>query len=82
MLKVSVRQLARYESGESEPTASVLTRMAEVFSVSTDYLLGRTDDATIGLKTSDLAPKELAILAALRRGEHLEAIKLIVSESQ
>ena len=35
--------LFRYEKGEREPVASVLTRMANYFGVSTDYLLGRTD---------------------------------------
>ena len=34
----------RYETGEREPTASVLWRMADVFEVSVDYLIGRTDD--------------------------------------
>ena len=32
----------RYERGEAEPSASSLVALADYFSVSTDYLLGRT----------------------------------------
>ncbi len=41
---ISMMSYRRYESGEREPTASVLWRMADVFEVSVDYLIGRTDD--------------------------------------
>ena len=34
----------RYESGEREPDNEKLTRIADYFNVSIDYLLGRTDD--------------------------------------
>ena len=34
----------RYETGEREPTASTLWRMADLFEVSVDYLIGRTDE--------------------------------------
>ena len=40
---IVMRSYIRYEKGEREPVASVLTRMANYFGVSTDYLLGRTD---------------------------------------
>lgn len=40
---VTVKQIQRYESGESEPTLSKLQRMADYFDVSLDYLTGRTD---------------------------------------
>ena len=34
----------RYETGESEPQASALVKMADFYNVSIDYLTGRTDD--------------------------------------
>lgn len=34
----------RYETGEREPSISILTALADFFNVSTDYLLGRTDN--------------------------------------
>ena len=35
--------ISEYETDVSEPTASVLLKMADVYHVSMDYLLGRTD---------------------------------------
>jgi transcriptional regulator with XRE-family HTH domain len=34
----------RYESGERETPAWVVVKLADYYKVSTDYLLGRTDD--------------------------------------
>ena len=34
----------RYVTGEREPTMHVLMSLADFFNVSTDYLLGRTDN--------------------------------------
>ena len=38
---VTVKQIQRYESGESEPTLSKLLRLADFFHVPLDYLTGR-----------------------------------------
>lgn len=40
---IVLRSYIRYEKGEREPAASVLVRMANYYGVTTDYLLGRTD---------------------------------------
>ena len=42
-LEIALSSYRRYESGEREPTASVLVQMADFYSVSLDYLVGRTD---------------------------------------
>ena len=34
----------RYENAEREPEATVLVALADYFDVTTDYLLGRTDE--------------------------------------
>ncbi len=77
-LDLNMRQIVRYEAAESDPSSDVVTRMADVFNVSADYLLGRTDDPTLPAHHSDLSTNEQAILAALRRDDPLAAIKLIV----
>lgn len=79
-LSMSIRMVARYESGITDPTGDVITRIADVFNVSTDYLLGRTDDPTPCYQSENLTQKERDVLAALRRGEPLDAIKAIVSD--
>lgn len=43
---ISLRTYQRYESGERLPDTDVLSRLADYFNVSTDYLLGRSDDPT------------------------------------
>lgn len=40
---ITSKQIQRYESGESEPTLSVLVRLSDYFDVSLDYLVGRSD---------------------------------------
>lgn len=42
-IQISARAYAYYESGEREPQLSVATRIADFYSVSLDYLAGRTD---------------------------------------
>lgn len=40
---IVVRAYQRYEYGEREPQLSTLIRIADFYSVSLDYLAGRTD---------------------------------------
>lgn len=44
MLNYSDKTISKWERGEAIPDAFVLTRMAEIFSVSVDYLLSSHDD--------------------------------------
>lgn len=41
---VHVNMISRYESGMSEPSGSVLVRLAAFFECSPDYLLGLCDE--------------------------------------
>lgn len=77
LLQIGYASIYRYEAGKSTPDGELLDRMANLFGVSVDYLLGRIDDPLPG---NELTEKERAILAALRRGEPYEAIKVIVSD--
>lgn len=42
-LNISQPSYIRYENGSSEPSLENLVRLAELFDVSVDYLLGRSD---------------------------------------
>ncbi len=42
---VALKQVQRYESGQNDPTLSVLVSLADYFDVSLDYLVGRSDIA-------------------------------------
>lgn len=44
-LKVGKSMIARFVRAENMPSSEVLSNLADFFCVSTDYLLGRTDDA-------------------------------------
>lgn len=43
-LEISMKSYCRYETGEREPTASTLVRMADFYDVTLDYLVGRSDE--------------------------------------
>ena len=46
-LDISERTLTRYETGESEPTISVLIKMSHIFDVSIDYICCIKDETFI-----------------------------------
>ncbi|MBR3767569.1 MAG: helix-turn-helix domain-containing protein [Clostridia bacterium] len=45
ILKLPYTTYVGYEKGEREPNIAILIRMADVFQVSVDYLIGRTSDS-------------------------------------
>lgn len=79
-LRMSEPQLWRYEHNTAEPRVNVVSRLANFFNVSTDYLLGHSDLPTPTFDDTSLSEKELAVVAALRQGERLKAIGLIVAD--
>lgn len=44
LLNITPRNYQRYETGEVDPPTSKLIKLADYFDVSTDYLLGRTNN--------------------------------------
>ena len=46
-LKISLRSYQRYEKGERNPDSDILLKIAILFNVSTDYLLGLTNNSRI-----------------------------------
>lgn len=45
-IQISQPAYLRYEAGTRTPSIQTISKMAEVFSTSTDYLIGKTDEAT------------------------------------
>lgn len=43
-LNITQPSYVRYENGTAEPTTENLVKLADMFNVSVDYLLGRKDD--------------------------------------
>lgn len=79
-LEIGQGTYARYEKGDRKPTGEILNDLAKFFNVSTDYLLGNTDnkkalsfddlkEAIINSKTFDHRP--------LTDAERNEIIKMI-----
>src|SRR5215470_16997573 len=67
----------RYESGKADPALSTLRLISEQLQVSSDYLIGLTDDPRTDLLESDLLPNEKALLDAFRKGGWSGAMRLI-----
>lgn len=78
-LGISEIQVYRYEKGTAEPRADVVVKFAEFFNVSTDYLLGVSDESGSYLNER-LQPKEARAISAWRRGDIKEAVKAIVND--
>ena len=59
-LDVSYQCYQRYETGERQPTPEMLCKLADVFEVSVDYLLGREkENALVRKGTTDIATNYL-----------------------
>lgn len=79
-LGISEPQIYRYEKNINDPSGDVLIRMARFFHVSSDYLLGLTDDQDRSAE-QQLTPQETAAISAWRRGEFVTAIKIVVADT-
>lgn len=59
LLNVQDAAISKYESGKVPLTADTIIRLAEIFEVSTDYLLGREDLSGQGLDKEDIEEQGL-----------------------
>lgn len=78
-LGLGTQQIYRYENGKTEPDGEIVAKIAKELNVSTDYLLGITDNPTPYID-ADLTIAERKALNAWRRGDKYEAIKVIVGD--
>lgn len=63
LVGVSKGAVSAYENDIRQPSYDVLIRLANLYRVSTDYLLGHTDDRTIDV--SGLTTQEIALISDL-----------------
>ena len=63
LVNVEKSSISMYENGLRQPSYQTLVRLATVFNVSTDYLLGRTNDRPLDL--SGLTAAEVALITEL-----------------
>jgi transcriptional regulator with XRE-family HTH domain len=69
-------QIHRYEAGKADPSATHLRLIADRLGVSTDYLLGLSDNPRGQLGDSELNEDERAVLEAFRRDQWSGVVKL------
>jgi len=79
ILGTDPRQIWRWESGKTVPNGDDVARLATALGVSTDYLLGLSDEPITNINDANLNEQERSVLYALRRGEKLEAIRIIAA---
>ncbi len=65
-IEVNIRQVARYESGENNPTIDVVIRIAKTLGISIDWLAGLSDDPQGRIMEKDLTVAQRRLLAAYR----------------
>lgn len=79
---VNKQSVYRYERGDHEPTADVLTQMAVNLEVTADWLLGLVDDEQARFSESDLTPVERRLIDTMRRGELVSAMQALTELAQ
>lgn len=71
-LKVSVQSISNWETGIRSPGLEQLVKIAELYSVTTDYLLGREPVKVTGHQATELPPvKPGMVRIAIAPGENL-----------
>jgi transcriptional regulator with XRE-family HTH domain len=73
-------QINKYENGKNDPTAEVLVRMANELRVSTDWLLGLTDEQTGSAEPKGFSPKVLKYLLAVESDDFKKVIAMALDE--
>lgn len=64
-LNITQQAVAKWEKGVSEPDSASLIKLADLFGVTTDYLLGRDASASSSVPAPDsLSPADRTLLAA------------------
>ena len=74
LVGVNRNAISTYENGTREPSLGMLVRLARLYRVSTDYLLGKTDNRSIDI--SGLTEREATLICELvenmtRKNENL-----------
>jgi transcriptional regulator with XRE-family HTH domain len=73
---VGEMQIVRYESGANDPSTENLRKLADVLRVSSDYLLGISDDPQGHFGDENLSETEMQMVNTYRRDGWAGVIKL------
>lgn len=78
-LKIDRTTYVKYETGQSEPNFEMLSKLADLFGVTTDYLLGRADGpSALHSPASSAKPKayrRIPVLGSIPAGVPIEAVE-------
>lgn len=77
MLGVVAQQYYRWESGKNEPKSAIVTRLAHIYGVSTDYLYGKENTTAENITEENLSTVERALVVAFRKGRIWDVIELL-----
>jgi transcriptional regulator with XRE-family HTH domain len=80
ILDMGNRQIWRYENNETDPGSEAVAQIARVLEVSTDFLLGLSDEPIPCLNENELSQKEKSVIRAWRKGDRLEALRVIIND--
>lgn len=80
LANVELHQVWRHENGKTTPDGNIVARYAQALDISSDYLLGISDDPKPNVQISDLTRAERAVIAAWRRGDVIEAARTILND--
>lgn len=72
--------ICKWENGITEPKSAYILKLANFFNVSTDYLLGRTDElggTILPSPAPELPQDEQQLLALYRKMTHSQKIRFI-----
>jgi transcriptional regulator with XRE-family HTH domain len=81
-LETDKKQINRWENGESDPSAGRLADLSRVLNISVDYLLGISDNPSPETKLSNMTEDEIEVISAMRKGDKIEAISIIVNSEK
>lgn len=77
-LQTSSSQVKRWENDEVIPSSDALSKMATVFGVTSDYLLGLVDEPESKLSSTDLSANELRIVELVRAGRFTDVMRILL----
>ncbi len=76
LLQIGYSTYKNYELGRSEPSIEILTRIADYFNVTIDYLVGRENNRFID--TSTLSSVQIVLLNKIKKMSKPEYEDLLV----
>lgn len=68
--------LSDWKKGNYKPKVEIISRIADYFNVSTDYLLGRTDDPTPPQKRTEKPEEKKYVLSVASDGKAMSTLEL------